>query len=106
LTEHRQFVVLRGRIAEQLEVLLSGCAIVGFGTTATIAASTDSAAIAATVVLDGSVRRCRCRGLRIRDGPPRIMGHGVTGAPEVRRLIEACGGNASVDRSFLRDRPL
>jgi len=34
------------------------------------------------------------------------MGHGVTGAPEVRRLVETSGRSAAVDRSPLRHRPL
>jgi len=98
LAEHRQLVVLRGRVAEQLEVLLRGRAIAGL-------AAAGSAA--AAVVLDGHVGRGPGRsGLRIRHGPPRIMGHGVTGAPEVRRLVETRGRRAAVDRSPLRNRTL
>jgi len=65
LAEHRQLVVLRGRVTEQLEVLLRGRAIVGLAATAdttAVAAGTTSAA--ATIILDGHVRRSpRCRGL-------------------------------------------
>lgn len=100
LAEHRQLVVLRGRVTEQLEVLLRGRAIAGLA-----AAATGPAA--AAVVLDGPVGRGPGRsGLRVRHGPPRIMGHGVTGAPEVRRLVETRGRCATVDRSSLRHRPL
>jgi len=102
LAEHRQLVVLRGRVTEQLEVLLRGRAIAGL---AAAAAATGSAS--AAVVLDGHVGRGPGRrGLRIWHGPTRIMGHGVTGTPEVRSLVETGGRCAAVDRSPLRHRPL
>jgi len=107
LTEHRQLVVLRGRVAEQLEVLLRGRAIVGLAAADTGTTTIGAGTASATVVLDGHVGRGpRRRGLRIRNGPPRIMGNGITGAPEMRRLVEARGRRAAVDRSPLRYRPL
>lgn len=85
LPEHGELVVLRGRVAEQLEVLLRGVAV----------------GLATAVVL--GVGR---RGLRVRHRPPRVMRHGVAGAPEVRRLVEARRRGPTVDRRPLRDRPL
>lgn len=97
LAEYGQLVVLRGRVAEHFQILLGGrvAAVLHF-----------AAAAAATVV--ARVRRL-LRVQRLLHGFPGIVRHGITGAPEVRRLmvVEARGRHAPVDRSdLLRDRPL
>lgn len=116
LAEHGELVVLRSGIAEHFQVVLGrvmvdrGVAVINHGGPAADGTAEFAVVLAAVHRGDGdSGGGGHWMLLLIRRGLSRIVRHGITSAPEVRRrrLIEARGWyRPSVDRRFLRNRPL